>query len=94
MNNEERQTESWSSVIRGKTHILYSQIAQMQNELSKAGMEDSSIETLCKPYYTLLDSVFNEDYPLAKAIEDSDLAVRIEGKGVRKEAPRIAIITY
>jgi hypothetical protein len=93
MSDKNKQLNNWKSVLDHKTQILYSQIAQMQSELSALDTDTETINMLCQPYYELLESIYTEDYPLANAIENSDLVVRLEGSGVDKDKPRISLIS-
>ncbi len=93
MNGNNQQINTWKGVLDHKAHLLYSQIAHIQSEMSVLGRSIDEIEELCEPYYILLDSLYSEDYPLAKAIEESDLVVRLQGVGVDKDRPRLSIIT-
>lgn len=93
MDAHNAQLNSWKGVLDYKAHILYSQIAQMQTEMSALGNNTEQIEMFCQPYYSLLESLYTEDYPLAKAIETSDLVVRLKGTGIDKNNPRVSVIS-
>lgn len=93
MNGNGKQLDNWKDVLDYKAHLLHSQITQIQSEMSALGANAETIEMLCQPYYDSLQSLYSEDYPLAKAIETSDFVVRLKGKGVDKDSPRISVIT-
>lgn len=84
---------NWKDVLDYKARILYAQIAQLQQAVNEQGGGDELIEELCEPYVELLKSMYAEDYPLAKAIEESDLVIRLEGPAINRDSPRISIIT-
>jgi hypothetical protein len=65
----------------------------MQEGVTEQGGDERLIEELCEPYYELLRSMFAEDYPLAKAVEQSDLLISLEGPAISRDSPRISIIT-
>src|SRR5215213_1104440 len=93
MSTHSTQFERWSDVLDHKARILYAQIALSQKGITDEGGSDELIESLCAPYVELLKSMYAEDYPLAKAIEESDLLLRLEGPAINRENPRISIIT-
>jgi hypothetical protein len=93
MNGNGNHSSEWKAILDTKAHILYSQIAHLQSELAALGSTVDEIEMLCEPYYELLESLYSEDYPLATAIETSDLVVRLQGIGVDKDRPRLSLIT-
>jgi hypothetical protein len=76
-----------------KARILYSQIARLQNEVAEHGGDDRLLDEMAAPYVELLKSMYAEDYPIAKAIQESDLLVRLEGPAISRDNPRISIIT-
>ena len=83
----------WKDVLDYKARILYAQIARMQQAVSAQGGDDELLEELCEPYVELLKSLYAEDYPLAKAVEESDLLLRLEGPAISRENPRVSVIT-
>jgi hypothetical protein len=93
MSTNPREFSTWNDVLDYKARILYAQIAQMQKAVKEQGGSDELLEELCEPYTELLKSMYAEDYPLAKAIEESDLLLRLEGPAINRESPRISIIT-
>lgn len=93
MNVNTGQFDSWKAILDYKSSILYSEIAHIQSEMSAIGAARETIELLCQPYKDLLQNLYTEDYPLATAIENSDFVVRLKGKGIDKDNPRISVIT-
>lgn len=93
MNTNLLTYEKWSDVLDYKARILYAQIAEMRQGVIDHGGTEEQIEILCEPYIELLKSMYAEDYPLAKAIEESDLLLRLEGPAINKENPRLSVIT-
>lgn len=93
MASQNEQLNNWKSVLDHKAHILYANIGHLQTQLTSLGTDPQEIEELCEPYYELLNSLYSEDYPLANAIENSDLVVRIEGKAIDKHSPRVSVVT-
>ena len=93
MSDNGKQLNNWKDVLEYKADLLYSQIAQIQNEMFALNAAPETIKMLCQPYYDLLQSLYAEDYPLANAIENSDFVVRLKGKGIDKDNPRISVIS-
>ncbi len=92
MSSSNKQFGKWSDVLDYKANILYAQIALLQSGLKKEGGSDEMIDAVCAPYVETLKSMYVEDYPLAKAIEESDLLIRLEGPAISRENPRISVI--
>lgn len=93
MSGQPEQFGKWSEVLDYKARILYSQIASLQKGLAEEGAGDDLVETMCRPYVEMLKSMYAEDYPFAKAIEESDLVLFLEGPAIRRENPRVSVIT-
>lgn len=93
MSTNETQTTNWNDVLDHKAKILYAQILTLQQGLREQGADDAMIDAVCAPYLETLKSLYVEDYPLARAIEQSDLLVRLEGPAINRENPRISVIT-
>lgn len=76
-----------------KVQILHNNIAYLQRQAAAEGASEQVISTLCAPYLKLLKSVYTEEYPLAKAIEDSDILLHLEGPLVNTPSPSVSVIT-
>jgi hypothetical protein len=85
---ERKLTES----LDHKVQILHSNIARLQQQAAAAGATPQTISTLCAPYLDLLKEVYTEEYPLARAIEDSDLLLHLEGPAASVPNPSVALI--
>jgi hypothetical protein len=92
MSTNETQTANWNDVLDYKAKILYAQIVSLQQGLREQGGSEEMIDAVCAPYLETLKTLYLEDYPLAKAIEQSDLLVRLEGPAISRDNPRISII--
>lgn len=93
MSANTKEFRTWNEVLNYKARILFAQIAHIQQGVRENGGSDELIEQLCEPYEELLKSMYEEDYPLAKALEDSDLLLRIEGPAINRENPRVSVVT-
>jgi hypothetical protein len=76
MNNATTQT--FTGVLDRKVHILLAHIAAIEREVRALGGGDEMIAAMCEPYHDLLRSVYTEEFPLAKAIEESDWPLQQE----------------
>lgn len=93
MSTNSTEPRKWKDVLDYKARILYAQIARMQQVVNENGGGDELLDELCEPYAELLKSLYTEDYPLAKAIEESDLLLRLEGPAINRDSPRVSVIT-
>lgn len=92
MSTSTLQFTNWEDVLNHKARILYAQIAEVQRGVAEQGGDAAVVEALCEPYYDLLKSMYAEDYPLAKAIETSDLLLSLEGPAINRDSPKISVI--
>jgi len=93
MSTNAPEFNDWRSVLDYKARILYAQIARLQRDVAEHGGDDRLLDEMTEPYIELLKSMYAEDYPLAKAIEESDLLVRLEGPAISRNNPRVSIIS-
>ncbi len=84
--------ESWTGVLNLKVKILLAQAASMQSWAEKSGGGEDLVEKLCAPYYHLIEEIYTEDFPVARAIESSDLLLHLEGSALKQRHPRISLI--
>jgi hypothetical protein len=93
MNNTTNQKfECWSDLLNHKVKILHGQIAALMLWVEKSQGDAALAEQLCKPYYRLLERIYEEDFPIANAIETSDLVLQMEGEALDHRDPRISLI--
>lgn len=84
---------SWVANVQGRARLLHEQIAAVQTWSAAAGATDNSTAALLDPYYQLLNNLYEEDFPLAAAVDTSDLVLRAEGPAVNVGAPSLAVVT-
>ncbi len=80
---------TWSEQIERRARLLHNEIAVWQSRAAELGFDP---EQACAPFYALLNEIYAEDLPLAKAKDNSDLLLHIEGKAV-EDAPRISLVS-
>jgi hypothetical protein len=85
-------SETWCDQIDHKVKLVHGQIAAIINSAGKNGCDQAFIDQLCSPYYRLLDRIYQDDYPVARAIENSDLVLQFEGEAVDGRDPSIMLI--
>jgi hypothetical protein len=85
-------TETWCGQLDRKVRLVHEQIAETISATKKTGCDQAFVDQLCAPYYRLLDRIYAEEYPVAKAIESSDLVLQFDGEAVNGRDPRISLI--
>ncbi|MBA2526963.1 MAG: hypothetical protein H0V18_14455 [Pyrinomonadaceae bacterium] len=85
--------QDWNSVLDHKARILYAQLAELRRDVFEHGGDENLLEELSEPYIELLKSMYAEDYPLARAIAESDLLISLEGPAINRDSPKVSIIT-
>jgi hypothetical protein len=85
--------QGWSGVLKQRAHLLYQQIAALQRLGRESGGDEAMIEQGCAPYYQLLDQLHEHDLPVARALDNSDLLLHLEGEGLQLKNPRLSLVT-
>jgi len=80
---------AWAETINQRANLLHSEIAAWQIRSKDLGIDPL---IACAPFYELLNQIYTEDLPLAKAKDDSDLLLHIEGSAVLN-SPRISVVS-
>jgi hypothetical protein len=85
--------ETWSSILRRRTHLLLQQIVSLQRLAQESGAAPEKIERYCAPYYEMLDAIYENDLPVARALDGSDLLLHLDGEGLQTRSPRVSLVT-
>ncbi len=83
---------AWTNEVHDKARLLHDQIAALSVKAAEADDDGALRRLLCAPYYTLLDRLFTEELPWARAMDDSDIVVRMRGPAADEAAPRVKLI--
>src|SRR5437868_7610546 len=83
---------TWKESIDKKAALLHQQIAAMQRLTADKPDASHLLEEACAPYYKLLDNLYQEELPLARAIDQSDLLLHLEGRDLEEANPRVALV--
>jgi hypothetical protein len=83
----------WVGQAERQAARLRRQIASMTAYVQQGGGSVQEIEQVCAPFYASLAKLYQDDYPLAQAIESSDLLVRLEGAAIDEKNPRLSLIS-
>jgi hypothetical protein len=83
----------WSFVLRRRAHLLHQQIMALQRLGQEAGADEITIERNCEAYYRMLEALYAEDMPVARALDDSDLLLHLDGEGLQTKSPRVSLVT-
>jgi hypothetical protein len=79
--------------LRRRARLLHQQIAATQRLVTEAGAAESVLHEACAPYYRLLDQLYLEDMPVARALDNSDLLLHLDGEGLQTRRPRLSLVT-
>lgn len=83
----------WMGQVEKQAARIRAQIASMTAYVQKAGGGAAEIERVCASYYKSLEKLYTDDFPIAYAIENSDLLLRYEGKYLHGRTPRLSLIS-
>jgi len=85
--------ENWTAVLKQRAFILHQQIATMQRLGQESGASEAMVTKSCAAYYRLLDEIYEHDMPVARALDNSDLLLHLDGEGLQTENPRLSLVT-
>ena len=84
---------NWSSVLQRRAQLLHQQIAAMQRLVVESGGSEEMLNRACVSYYRLLDELYEKDMPVARALDNSDLLLHLDGEGLQTQNPRLSLVT-
>lgn len=85
--------QNWADVLKRRAHLLHQQIAAMQRLVRDSGGTEAQVEQACLGAYRLLDQLYEEDMPVTRALDNSDLLLHLEGEGLELRNPRLSLVT-
>jgi hypothetical protein len=91
--NEAAEYPNWSSLLQHKARLLHQQIAAMQRLVAEEGGSEETLARSCQAYYQLLDEIYTKDMPVARALDQSDLLLHLDGEGLQTASPRLSLVT-
>jgi hypothetical protein len=91
--NGEITFQNWSRVLERRAHLLHQQIAAMQRLVRESGGSEETADSACAGVYRLLDQLYEQDMPVARAIDNSDLLLHLDGEGLKLKNPRLSLVT-
>lgn len=65
----------------------------MQRLVTESGGTEEMLEKSCASYYRLLDEIYEKEMPIARAMDNSDLLLHLDGEGLQTENPRLSLVT-
>jgi hypothetical protein len=83
---------NWSSVPRHRAQLLHQQIAAMQRLVVESGGSEEMLTKSCAAYYRLLDEIYEKEMPIARALDNSDLLLHLDGEGLQTESPSLSLV--
>lgn len=80
---------SWVQQVHAKAHILQAQIDHMRTIALASGADADAV---CRELYREIEKLYETEFPLAKAMDESDLVFHIEGPALRDHTPKLSLI--
>lgn len=80
---------SWVQQVHSKAHILQAQIDHMRTIALRAGADADAV---CGELYREIEKLYETEFPLAKAMDESDLVFHLEGPALRDHTPKLKLI--
>jgi hypothetical protein len=84
---------TWAEVLSERARELHRQLAALQLWTDQSGGDEEMLKMLCAPFDGLLAKLYEEDMPLARAIESSDLLIHLKGPAVEGPSASLAVIS-
>jgi hypothetical protein len=83
---------NWSEELEFKAKLLHEQLASLRSWVEEAEGDEEMLDALSSPYYELLEEIYEDDLPLARAVERSDLLLRYQGPAVEVQHPKLSLL--
>lgn len=83
----------WRSVTSRRAELIHQQLGALQQLVASNGGDEQLLQAACAPYYQMLEELYLEEMPLAKALDESDLLLHLEGDAVEAARPRLSLVT-
>ncbi|RPD83907.1 hypothetical protein [Luteimonas sp. 100069] len=80
---------TWVTEVHSKAHILLGQIENARRLAQRSGVDS---DALCRELYRKVDELYETEFPLAKAMDESDLVFHLEGPALRDHTPKLKLI--
>lgn len=80
---------SWIAQVHAKARILLAQIENARKLAELSGIDPAAV---CEPLYREVDALYETEFPLAKAMDESDLVFHVEGPALRDHTPKLQLI--
>jgi hypothetical protein len=80
---------TWVAEVHSKAHIL---LAQIENARQLAEQTGVDADAVCRELYRKVDELYETEFPLAKAMDESDLVFHLEGPALRDHTPKLKLI--
>lgn len=84
---------NWRRILDGRVTSALAQVHSIQSEIEGQNFESSIVQAMIDPYLEIIKDIYQNEYPLAQALEDSDLVVKLNGEAVDQENPRVSVIS-
>jgi hypothetical protein len=91
--NEAGSFKTWSAVLKQRAFLLHQQIAALQRLGQEQGAGEEMLTQSCGTLYRLLDELYQNDMPVAQALDNSDLLLHLDGEGLHARNPRLSLVT-
>jgi hypothetical protein len=79
-------------VPRHRAQLLHQQIAAMQRLVLESGGSEEMLAQSCFSYYRMLDEIYEKEMPIARALDNSDLLLHLDGEGLQTESPSLSLV--
>lgn len=80
---------TWVKEVHSKAHII---LGQIENARRLAELSGADSYALCQALYRKVDELYETEFPLAKAMDESDLIFHLEGPALRDHTPKLSLI--
>jgi hypothetical protein len=82
----------WTNEVSRRAKLIHDEIASLQRWVSESSGSDELLDDLCRPYYELLEQLYEEELPIASAKDHSDFLLHYEGPAVLGPNPKISVV--
>ncbi|MEM1058196.1 MAG: hypothetical protein AAGK14_03030 [Verrucomicrobiota bacterium] len=84
--------DNWRESTTRRAELIHQQLGALQQLVASNGGDEELLQAACAPYYEMLEKLYLEEMPLAKALDESDLLLHLEGEAVEAARPKLTLI--
>lgn len=84
----------WTSAARDRIREAQNNLLAMADWAKESNADAKTLEMLLSPHRALIESLFEQDLPLAKLVDESDLLLHVSGTSATGPTPKVSVLAH